>query len=206
MREQPILFSAPMVRAILNSRKTMTRRMKGLKEINKHPSHWSFEGLLENGLFKFRHRISDCWMEIKCPYGAPGNSLWVRETWYCDDPAAAQDAMSRMKGVYFKATEVAPHLFKWRPSIFMPRWASRITLEITGVRIERLKDISEEDAEAEGCEPQAWATDKKDIDGENVEIFSAVPTFSLLWDSINGKIYPWASNPWVWVIEFKKEV
>lgn len=140
-----------------------------------------------------RPQIDD--REIPCPYGTPGDRLWVRETWFCDNPATAQDALSRMEGVYFKATEASPHLFKWRPSIFMPRWASRITLEIAGVRVERLQEITEEDARAEGVDahPPSAIDDR---------IYRR--PFEVLWDSINGKIYPWASNPWVWVIEFKR--
>ena len=169
MKERPILFSGPMVKAIIEGRKSMTRRVA--KE-----NFWS-EANQEAVTFY-------------CPYGQPGDRLWVRETWHCDNPAAAQDIMNPGLGCYYLATEEHPEIFtKWKPSIFMPRWASRITLEIVSLKVERLQEITDEDAIKEGQpfssanSPRIW--------------------FMTLWDSINGKKYPWTSNPWIWVIEFK---
>jgi len=131
-----------------------------------------------------------------CPYGTIGDRLWVRETWapHPQDPST----------IFYRATvESEPGIRvwdgPWRPSIHMPRWASRITLEITGIRVERVQDISEEDARAEGVGAHGgWNADETEY-GVN-----ARGPFSHLWDSINAKRHPWASNPWVWVIEFRE--
>lgn len=116
-----------------------------------------------------------------------GSTLWVRET-FCIDKMDDDCGDGRP---FYKASEEHPEIFpKWKPSIFMPRWASRITLEITNIRVERLQEITPEDCRKEGSH---WATDIDDEGG-----------FVNLWDSINGKKYPWSSNPWVFVIEFKR--
>lgn len=160
MKERPILFNGAMVRAILEGRKTQTRRiMVSLPAWHK----WAYK---------------------------PGDRLWVRETWHCDNPEAAQDIMSRGEGLYYRATEEHPEIIsKWKPSIFMPRWASRITLEITNVRVDRLRNMTQIDAVKEGM---------PDAEGKEVALFEG------LWDSINGKKYPWSSNPWVWVVSFRR--
>ena len=129
-----------------------------------------------------------------CPYGVPGDRLWVRETFYSN--GMCKNTMS----CHYRATynglftpDTVP--WKWTPSIFMPRWASRITLEITGVRVERVQDISEEDARAEGIPDEYRA-------GHRIYYR---PRFKTLWDSINAKRgFGWDSNPWVWVVEFKR--
>lgn len=169
--ERPILFNGAMVRAILAGRKTQTRRvMKG------------DAALLDAILPDYAAR---------CRYGQPGDRLWVRETlrrW--GSQWVAYDAGNT-------PTTDPNVLWRWRgdrcPSIHMPRALSRITLEITAVRVERLQDISEADAESEGVDyiPAAPART------------SHRAAFAGLWDGINGKTYPWASNPWVWVVEFK---
>lgn len=210
MKERPILFSAPMVRAILEGRKTQTRR------VVKPQPYWIewkrkrvYEGAfldidkggrllinnLENALASFpmgeeKPRI------IKCPYGKPGDRLWVREAW---SPLLAPDITPLPKTSLgqWKGMAVQDVLYRadgeitlskgesWHPSIHMPRWASRILLEITNIRVERVQEISEDDIWAEG------------IDGAQ-----PLKVFSALWDSINGKKHPWSDNPWVWVIEF----
>lgn len=200
MTERPILFSAEMVRAILDGRKTMTRRV-----VKPQPKdhHWKYNNSyhLEHKLLaskdilwaKFWHTITenperDGIQWSKFPYGQVGDLLWVRETFWLDD---GDDQP------FYKATEPSPQIFtKWKPSIFMPRWASRITLEITNVKAERLQDITEDAANKEGVY----------IDGtsSNGHIFTAREHFEGLWDFINGKKYPWLANPWVWVIEFQK--
>jgi hypothetical protein len=117
----------------------------------------------------------------------------VRET-FCLDEGDQQP--------FYRATEGHPEIFpKWRPSIFMPRWASRITLEITSVRVERLGEITEEDAEKEGIELKGY---KKWRPPDTEIPYTRRDHFEALWDSINGKKHPWASSPWVWVIEFKR--
>jgi hypothetical protein len=186
MKERPILFSAPMVRAILEGRKTQTRRVvKKSAEMD------------TNG---FMALVPD---EKKCPYGQAGDRLWVRETFH---------VCPHHDDVFYKSDDLLlprkcmAHR-RWRPSIHMPRWASRITLKITGVRVERLQDISEADAIAEGIEPDGdfWKHygphPLKDL-GENVAHAYPVNSFRSLWHSINGP-ESWAANPWVWVVEFK---
>lgn len=133
---------------------------------------------------------------IKCPYGSPGDRLWVRETWFSSTPKtpsrvryAADDLIRLEDGLFARAVCKPP---KWRPSIFMPRWASRITLEIVAVRVERLQDISDADAIREGI------PDYPDFTGD-----SPVHDYSALWESINGR-GSWISNPFVWVIEFTR--
>lgn len=202
MAEKPIIFSGEMVRAILDGRKTQTRRIVnppimnvwGQGVPNCQPSHYCVYARIAS------YGEPDTW--IKCPYGKPGDLLWVRETWKYKD-----FGLNWVKVKYRADSEIIKYSFdkrqpfkgkntwNWQPSIFMPRWASRITLKITGVRVERLQDISEQDAIAEGCKP--W----KGVPGDGER--TARQAFVQLWNSINAKRgYSWGSNPWVWVVEF----
>ena len=126
-----------------------------------------------------------------CPYGKPGDRLWVRETFgVCDFPGGSA-SFGKRKILYKADGETTYDIGKWKPSIFMPRMYSRITLEITSVRVERLQDISNKDIESEGACGMACVTHRL--------------TFKQLWDSINSKRgYSWESNPWVWVVEFER--
>lgn len=190
-KERPILFSGEMVRAILDGRKTMTRR------VHKLPSGfvWADEskGEVEP---KKNAGIGESYSidQFHSPYGNVGDRLWVRETWVQPECERGQCP------VYYRADARAVSILgegqKWRPSIFMPRWASRILLEITAVHIERLMDISEADAKAEGVRPLYF--------GNNPQEFFT-DSFQQLWDSINAsRGFRFDSNPWVWVIEFKR--
>lgn len=273
MKERPILFNGEMVRAILEGRKTQTRRI-----IKGNFNHMRWCPIQKSNRY-------DGWEDehgnpYPCPFGVPGDRLWVRETWriygwhegepfnlqykadgsvlsepsnseYYDEDKYTQlgidsgDDCERAGiepdnyGVYhFEEGTDLPT--RWRPSIHMPRWASRITLEITGVRVERLHKISEEDARAEGidylfnqedCETVVgivgtkpedhgyknylWHGDYGNYGMGNKQSDSwpyqfsgykdAVGSFSSLWEKIHAKLgYPWASNPWVWVIEFRR--
>lgn len=198
MKERPILFSGPMVRAILEGRKTQARRVvRAPTEDLNHPAvhHWQMDQESRAVAVAHSERVAEQYIttfpyyRIRCPYGQPGDRLWVRETWapYAD----------RTKAVY-RASCGNPDEWKWTPSIHMPRWASRITLEITGVRVEQLQDISRKDAAAEGiCYPEsepmpAWYR-RSNWPEQN---------FAGLWDSINASKAPWSSNPWIWVVEF----
>jgi hypothetical protein len=129
-----------------------------------------------------------------CPYGQVGDRLWVRETFCNDCPSASEPS-----GVCYKANRenqpASDFCTKWKPSIFMPRWASRITLEITDIRVERLNEITKIHDEVA---KEGWPFGFKDIDTAPVNLFIK------LWDSINGKKYSWADNPFVWVISFKR--
>jgi hypothetical protein len=183
MKERPILFSAPMVRAILDGRKTQTRRVV---DINKNP------------LFPGSNKITG-----KCLYGERGDQLWVRETWRGVVPInhpdhAPEYGVARYvpdkehcKCVEYSATQ-EPDGEPWRPSIHMPRWASRIDLQITGIRVERLKEISDSDCKSEGYPVER--------SGSNIDAWL---WYRSLWESINGE-GSWDQNPFVWVIEFKK--
>lgn len=191
-KERPILFSAPMVRAILDGNKTQTRRVVKLR----------------NGQYMPPSEKADIngWRQMlrNCPYGQPVDRLWVRET-FADLRGTGIEHRPDPSGPLKRYAFAADHPpgshgdearkefgVKWKPSIHMPRAASRITLEITGVRVERLQDVSRGDAMAEGCPFQNMAG------GPN-----PCNWFAGLWESINGT-ESWQSNPWVWVVEFKR--
>lgn len=187
LKERPILFSAPMVRALLIGSKTQTRRI-----VKPQPQKLSAAELQwKNGLCAMNR------LEKQSPYGVAGDRLWVRETWaqptsldpspvfyFADYPACVPSQ--------YENVPQSPDDIRWSPSIHMFRWMSRITLRITGVRVERLQDISRGDAMAEGCpfanmaagpDPRHW--------------------YAELWQQINGAS-SWDVNPWVWVVEFER--
>ncbi len=188
MKERPILFSAPMVRAILAGTKTQTRRVVG----GLHPDCHSVRPF---GIdFKFYDPFGRLTQATRCPYGQPGDRLWVREAWAVPhryDHLGPSNIPVLGVRTHYAATEERGGL-RWRPSIHMCRWASRITLEVTGVRVERLQDISEADAAAEGI-PHS------EVSPPDMDTFA----FRHLWESINGP-GSWDANPWVWVVEFKR--
>ena len=209
-RERPILFSAPMVRAILSGTKTQTRRVVKLNR------HYQIEERDDGSLWPWMYdddRASDSW--LACPYGKPGDRLWVREAWRTErdfDHLPPRDLDPTMTATPVQY-EAGPHADvldgKLRPSMFMPRWASRITLEVTAVRVERLQDISEADAIAEGGTEtmRGWWTHEGlqwNDPGPNHR-FGATPidSYRVLWESINGP-NSWGANPWVWAINFKR--
>ena len=192
--EKPILFSGEMVKAILDGRKTMTRRV-----VNPQFTALWGQGIRTGHEDAYSIHVNimaddGSWKWLKCPYGKPGDLLWVRETWVQWDDGLTYLADSIGKNGRENEDSKRCRLdygVKWRPSIFMPRWASRITLRITGARVERLQAISEADMMAEGIthDPQI-ATWLK---------------FASLWNSINeGRGYGWDANPWVWVVSFEK--
>lgn len=216
MKERPILFSSSMVRAILDGSKTMTRRI-----IRPQPTHFNPAGTPRRVVPNGGPSESIC-----CPAGEPGDRLWVRETFsgpHCMDASDGCKAVPPSKWgdcsrIWYWA-DGNPTEGDWtrpRPSIHMPRWASRILLEITAVRVERLQDISEDDARAEGIERgkdfPGWYRGPLDGDsaglaeaGRHFKIPTAFPklAFRALWESINGP-KSWAANPWVWVVEFRR--
>lgn len=192
MKERPILFSGAMIRAILAGQKTQTRRV--IK-----PSQTPCMSIEENDAGKPWPWREDCnnggdiW--YPCPYGQPGDRLWVREAWSthaCFDHLRPSECPKSIH--YWADGEIKTG--KRRPSIHMPRWASRILLEIVSVRVERLQSISEADAEAEGID---FLRHVNDAD----ETLTARDLYECLWDSVNGE-GSWAANPWVWVVEFKR--
>lgn len=210
MRERPILFSGAMVRALIDRSKTQTRR---LVKPQPHLAVSSIEHV-EGAEFRFcaPERVKQQYAHtfplhrLRCPYGAPGDRLWVRET-FALVPATAYRASAGVNqtvnpsdthesAIYRACFDRASGGVVWKPSIHMPRWASRLTLKVTDVRVERLRDISEEDARAEGCH---------DSDGAPTQELSGTArgAYALLWDEINGKTAKWSSNPWVWAITFE---
>lgn len=182
VRERPILFSGDMVKAILDYRKTQTRRVM-------RPQPWTH---LDTGeLWLGEYRLDDVLVDRvgACKYRV-GDRLWVRET-FCDNGGGEYE---------YKATSLSV-AGSWAPSIYMPRAASRITLEITRVRFERLQDIALADVEAEGVQLNHYYCDESG--GAFGHRCEPVERFKELWDKINGKRASWESNPWVWVITFK---
>lgn len=210
MTARPILFSGPMIRALLEGRKTQTRRVIKFKPWHQieerddgKPWPWMYDD----------DNSADCW--VPCPYGRPDDLLWVRETFigacgYDDHPPSKFGN----KPIWYSA-DGEPDKTRWghlsdrrRPAIHMPRWASRLTLRITDVRVQRLRDISEHDAMAEGvartCVDDGWRHYCNDPGQEAAGLtpFStAGGSFASLWRSINGPS-SWAINPWVWALTF----
>lgn len=221
-KERPILFSAPMVRALLDGKKTQTRRA-AIKPV-RHPdlgNIYTPGALVLEG--EPQHVI-----ERACPYGQPGDQLWVRETFYCDDafypdgvdvncawrevdgkrvPIPIEEQRAEMlECMYYRADgepewEAADGNTPWRPSIHMPRWASRISLEITSVRVERLQDISRDDAMAEGIVIQPDGGFGL-ADTTHYHFVDPRESYWSLWEAINGPGSVEA-NPWVWAVAFK---
>ena len=214
MKERPIIFSTESVRAILDGRKTQTRRVKDPQPL----SYCGFKyGIDEDGEWYELHHYGRFPMVERiypakklCPFGVPGDQLWVRETYIVRQ---LRTIPSLNKRVFYKADShwscdklkvtLVPLnesrnssycLHAWKSPLFMPRKFSRLTLEITDVRCERLQDITEEDAKAEGI-----------ILDPTCVLNSHIGHYSLLWDKLNAKRgFGWDTNPWVWVIEFKK--
>lgn len=214
MKERPILFSTPMVKAILAGHKTMTRRV-----VKQQPTNPPFSAKFDDdGFLWWELNARGNWLTSwqKCPYGMPGDRLWVRETWCVGSKhnfTTPRDLPVRKMSVIYKSggsCSNAPsgrwecdtwpaegNIPDWsgpmRPSIFMPRWASRITLEIVCTRVERLQNISSEDAKHEGFEPCYYGG-----------AVSAVEPFAVAWDrSYKKRGYSWSANPWVWVVSFR---
>jgi len=209
MSEHPIIFSGEMVKAILAGRKTQTRRVVKPQPKGLDPSLAPTGAFMdESGTRPPLWFINGKWR--KCPYGQPGDLLWVRETHHIDQyPDGALDAHGNPGTVHYRAdTDVISQSWEgqWRPSIFMPRWASRITLEVVSVRVEQVQSISEDDAKDEGVEPIMHDTGGfEPWDAPCPEVPNYAEGFAALWDSINAKRgYSWQSNPWVWVVEFRQ--
>jgi len=197
MKPRPIIFSSEMVRAILADKKTQTRRV-----VKAYPNcHIEIvEGVAE--MVNTESPEARIFLNHS-PYGVVGDRLWVRETWAFDD---ITQKVSSENSTIFKADFLDNAKDqRWRSAMFMPRAASRIDLEITSIRVERLQDISEADAIAEGVNgDHVYGAVKTIENAKDMPYSSYVGGYWYLWDLINGKKHPWDSNPWVWVIEFKR--
>jgi len=186
-KERPIIFSGPMVRAILEGRKTQTRRVVKPQPDDTRDKYAS-AALIECLRFWQDEKLH------KCPHGQPGDRLWVRETYnYTDDST----------GTIYRASVECVHGPRWKSPMFMPRKASRLTLEIVNVRVDRLQDISEDDLKAEGVTPDMVDSGGQDMGGRWINVPDYYHPYAQLWESIHGP-GSWAANPWVWVIEFRK--
>jgi hypothetical protein len=200
MKERPILFSGSMVRAILSGVKFQTRRVvKPQPEWVEPETVWQqADGHSGPGWYAHNEDYpEEGSLFYRCPYGQPSDRLWVREN-FCD--VASEGSPRRLQEVMYRADgdtsrDVVP---RWSPSIHMPRWASRITLEITDVRVERLQDISEEDAIAEGV--KWFSSGAVECPGMPE---TPVDAYRSLWEKISGS-GSWEKNPWVWCISFKR--
>lgn len=264
MKERPILFSGPMVCAILSGEKTQTRRLVKPQPHDNGTGRWTWVldstarkqvgtfcfGIVDSDGDRFTDRGREQSTYVRCPFGRPGDRLWVRETWaeliavspatdrpmpigpgerLIDPPTKWRNSRGQYSWNYdgkvvayransnvefcdgdgftceFSNREDMP---KWKPSIHMPRWASRITLEVTGIRVERLQAISDDDADAEGVGEFDGLMDEPDLYRRAKAMGEAAVDprvwFAQIWDSINGKRAPWDSNPWVWAIAFKR--
>ena len=222
VRERGILFSAPMVRALLAGTKTQTRRVVKWQGPKGFP-HYFDRAFIDSPAGEPRlcvpyHHPDDLDMgddglqahRHYPPHGQPGDRLWVRETWARDDEDGCMMYRADVgRCINADAWEQSRHegapRYRWRPAIHMPRWASRITLEITAVRVERLQDIGEADAIAEGIERAAcegyWKLYGREANGDADR--SPRVAYRSLWESINGH-GSWQQNPWVWVLEFRR--
>lgn len=243
VKEHPILFSAPMITAILAGRKTQTRRLVrwaprepgfDLLHSSVVAGHYG-TGLPTSGWVLRSRGAGSCWNDRtqrqRCRYGVPGDRLWVREAWkkegrrcsddmhmleedhacseHCDQTyvyyaATPREGLrakpDRARITYLDDSTPLTDFYRkgWKPSIHMPRWASRIQLDVTDVRVQRLHEISEEDARAEGVDLAGGPRKGKDWAS------SARDAFATLWDSINADRMSWASNPWVWAVSFRR--
>lgn len=223
MKELPILFSGPMVQALLAGSKTQTRRLMKLPSGFEH-ADISLQRM-QDGYPEGTRPVWECHGEpnafsSRCPYGAPGDRMWVKETHYRYGKwvrsGKTKNGRQRWRfrawggrSVMFpqdfdgislpkKRTELGWHK---RPSIFMPRWASRLVLEVTAVRVERLQDISGRDAKAEGVDEDDFGPPPE----HEGFVFDYRAGYAQLWDSLNAaRGFGWKSNPWVWVVEFKR--
>jgi hypothetical protein len=194
MKISPIPFSTDMVRAVIDNRKSQTRRLKGLEQINVRPDEWevrtvgrlNLPGHKHHGKFGahfHNHQTLGLSVFVPCPYGGPGDLLYVRETW-----------RPGHFGTFGYKADFADSVTGWKPSIHMPRRGSRITLELSNLRVERLQNISQQDAIEEGIRKEPFDCDYRGF-------------FRALWNSLNEKRgYGWDVNPWAWALDFPGKV
>lgn len=213
MKERPIIFSDAMIRAINDRRKTQTRLAIGLPEFKASDTpgyDWTWRGQAPlRSIAQQRRYAGGCWQDVKhdkllqlCPYGKVGDRLWVKESHYVE-AAGYPDGCGRV--IRYRATDQDATVSKWTSPMFMPRWASRLTLEITDVRVERVQDIGKDgrraaDVLAEGLTRESFERLGKFFHADD----SPAMAYSVFWNSINAnRGYPWLDNPWVFAVGFK---
>lgn len=202
MKERPIIYNSEMVRAILEGRKTQTRRVIKANILPKKAYIKELNDMILSILKK------------RCPYGTIGDRLWVRETWQNMPDDIGNNLIYRATEGDIAGYDLdnTPIKFKWQSPLYMHRWASRITLEITNIRVERVQNINVVDAISEGIKLNQEIIDfmensPNEFLGWGIDEYKddIIGSFTNLWNSINEKRgYGWEKNPWVWVIEFKK--
>ena len=210
MKQRPMIMQEQLANLTFEGLKTQTRRIKGLEKINNNPDEWISLGFVRQSssnahenCFSFGKGEFPTVYDveyIKCPYGVVGDQLWIKQNYKADKAfdSIKPSEIPNNSDIWYHCDGDVPWVFgKTRPNIFMCRWMSRIQLEIISIRVERLKDISEEDAWAEGV--------VKGMVTDNPDHYPWTPKleFAWLWNSIDGPLR-WASNPWVWVVEFKR--
>lgn len=210
-KERPILFHARSINGVLENRKSQTRRI--IKP--QPPVRWDRHRFVDDSLHEWMYQIPALDRhQVKSPYGAPGDRLWVRETWAMNDIKYGWDAIPKNRPSDFgeltyradgewkdQFEELDGDIPPWRSSIHMPRWASRLTLEVTGIRVERVQDISEADAKAEGCRVADPVTGREVLFDDSMGSYRL--HFRMLWDETNGK-GAWERNDWVWALDFRR--
>jgi hypothetical protein len=211
-----------MVRKVLADLKTQTRRL--FEDAQYQRYYFPFEGDFDDDGWPLAcHRTTGCLTRVTCRYGKPGGRLWIREAWrverrgtdYFLDYKADPGSPEMRRTTHPNAGRYATPNMVWRPSIHLPRWASRIDLNFLKLRVERLQDISDADAIAEGIDknwiggdcPPEYADEWRNYNPLNADGFPCYTprdSFASLWDTINVERAPWASNPWVWVLDFRR--
>jgi hypothetical protein len=215
---KPILFSGPLVRAILDGRKTVTRRPVKLREFGPSTTR-GYDWTFRDRRMRWNDVSSEKLLDWS-PCGKTGDRLWVREKWasafshgcwgtlFAADMAFVPSNRQHVHGPIANANDPPPHI-TWRPSIHMPRWASRITLRVTDVRVEHLQDITDDDAQREGVTPldmigkdqRIFGDELHRTNGSDPHVLSFVVTWDTIYDDRHSLM--WASNPWVWRVEFE---
>ncbi len=204
IKERPILFSGPMVRAIFKGRKTQTRRVVKPQPVDVEDFSRSAPSLYQDAGFYMDYENGETKVRL-CPYGQPGDRLWVRETFTAQEAGCCSsvplyppnDVVLYRADPMYDGMEPGDFAWGWTPAIYMPRKWSRLTLEITEVRVQRLQEITDGEVASEGVD---WASKRIGNDHGS----PARDAFAFLWDKLNNKRCPWSSNPWVWAITFKR--
>lgn len=216
--ERPIIFTGPSLPAIYAGKKKQTRRLRGLEAINKRGAvEWLVA--TKGGTAHFWHRGNQAPIRIRCPFGVPGDRLWIRERWalqrvskrsrqaaveYLDGRPEAR-VLPVPRGVPMPTMRARRRQGDWPPRspLFMPRWAARGLVELVRVRVERLQELSEEDARAEGAQPEFEADLATMLDRSRRLVTTYVLGFKHRWDAMHGP-ESWKSNPFVWVLTFRR--